>query len=60
TVNLLQNSNIPISEVSHISGFTSVSNFYRVFSEYYGISPLKMRQYFSEAAVKAAAKSKKN
>ncbi|MGM9681922.1 MAG: helix-turn-helix domain-containing protein [Eubacteriales bacterium] len=60
TVKLLQNSNIPISEVARTSGFTSVSNFYRVFSEYYGISPLKMRQYFSESSVKAMAKTKKN
>lgn len=60
TVKLLQNSNVPISEVSRISGFTSVSNFYRVFSEYYGISPLKMRQYFSESSVKTAARSKNN
>lgn len=59
TVKLLQNSSIPISDVARTSGFTSVSNFYRVFSEYYGISPLKMRQYFSESSVKAMAKTKK-
>ena len=43
TVELLTDSDLSVLDIALQSGFTSKSNFYRVFKEYYGITPQQMR-----------------
>lgn len=43
TADLLLNSELSVLDIALQSGFTSKSNFYRVFKEYYGITPQQMR-----------------
>ena len=40
---LLHSTELPVLDVSIESGFSSLSNFYRMFKEHYGMSPLKWR-----------------
>lgn len=40
---LLHSTELPILDISIESGFSSLSNFYRMFKEHYGIPPLKWR-----------------
>lgn len=42
---LLRNTNLPVIRVSEMAGFGSISNFGRVFKNYYGVSPLQYRKY---------------
>lgn len=48
TAELLSESELSILDIALRSGFTSKSNFYRVFKEYYGITPQQMRDAFTE------------
>ena len=41
--NLLHSTELPVLDISIESGFASLSNFYRMFKEHYGMSPLKWR-----------------
>ena len=41
---LLQNSDIPVTEVAMLSGYQNVSYFIRSFKKTYGVSPLKYRK----------------
>ena len=41
---LLQNSDIPVTEVTMLSGYQNVSYFIRSFKKTYGVSPLKYRK----------------
>ena len=41
---LLQNSDIPVTEVAMLSGYQNVSYFIRSFNKTYGVSPLKYRK----------------
>lgn len=40
---LLHSTELPVLDISIESGFASLSNFYRMFKEHYGMSPLKWR-----------------
>lgn len=40
---LLRNSSYPVEKVAEIVGYSSLSNFYRVFNKFYGLSPAKYR-----------------
>jgi AraC-like DNA-binding protein/mannose-6-phosphate isomerase-like protein (cupin superfamily) len=48
TAELLADSRMSILDIALQSGFTSKSNFYRVFKEYYGITPQQMRDALTE------------
>lgn len=48
TAELLADSELSILDIALRSGFTSKSNFYRVFKEYYGITPQQMRDALTE------------
>lgn len=48
TAELLADSELSILDIALQSGFTSKSNFYRVFKEYYGITPQQMRDALTE------------
>lgn len=48
TAELLSESELSILDIALQSGFTSKSNFYRVFKEYYGITPQQMRDALNE------------
>ncbi len=48
TAELLSDSSLSILDIALQSGFTSKSNFYRVFKEYYGVTPQQMRDALTE------------
>lgn len=48
TAELLADSELSILDIALQSGFTSKSNFYRVFKEYYGVTPQQMRDALTE------------
>lgn len=48
TAELLADSELSILDIALRSGFTSKSNFYRVFKEYYGITPQQMRDALTD------------
>ncbi|MBQ8288992.1 MAG: helix-turn-helix domain-containing protein [Clostridia bacterium] len=48
TAELLSDSELSILDIALRSGFTSKSNFYRVFKEYYGITPQQMRDALTD------------
>ncbi len=43
---LLADTNVPITEVSYLSGFKSISTFNRVFKQHKGCSPSEYRKYY--------------
>lgn len=47
--NLLQNPQIPITEVAYQAGFESQRTFNRAFREFYGVSPREYRKSFSQS-----------
>lgn len=48
TAELLADSELSILDIALQSGFTSKSNFYRVFKDYYGITPQQMRDALND------------
>lgn len=48
TAELLSDSELSVLDIALQSGFTSKSNFYRVFKEYYGITPQQMRDALAD------------
>ena len=48
TVEMLSNPEQSVLDIALQSGFTSKSNFYRVFKEYYGITPQQMRDALAD------------
>lgn len=48
TAELLSDSELSILDIAMQSGFTSKSNFYRVFKDYYGITPQQMRDALAD------------
>ncbi|MBQ7355431.1 MAG: helix-turn-helix domain-containing protein [Clostridia bacterium] len=48
TAELLSDPELSILDIALQSGFTSKSNFYRVFKEYYGITPQQMRDALTD------------
>ena len=51
TAELLTDSELSVLDIALRSGFTSKSNFYRVFKEYYGITPQQMRDALADQAL---------
>lgn len=47
---LIDNSNLPLSEIANYVGYTSYGSFYTVYREYHGFGPQKKREHIRECA----------